>query len=152
MIDFYGLGQGFPGIPLPSNLDNLQRVEYIERAVKEDICARIPEFRPDKRLIPYISLHEYEALLFSDTLAFAAGIERPDLAIQLQAVRSSFPTPEDINDNVETAPSKQVIRIHGTYKKVIEGTMAARAVGIEKMRAECAHFRAWLETLETLRD
>ena len=61
MIDFYGLGAGFPGTPLPANLNNIDKVRHIERAVKEDICARIPESRAAVRLIPYFSLHEYEA-------------------------------------------------------------------------------------------
>src|SRR5258707_8467443 len=60
MIDFYGLGKGFPGTPPPANLTNLQKVEHVERAVKEDVCERIPDFSPDVRLIPYLSLHEYE--------------------------------------------------------------------------------------------
>ena len=66
MIDFYGLGEGFPGTPLPQQLTNIEKVEHIERAIKDDICNRIPDFRPDVRLIPYLSLHEYEGLLFSD--------------------------------------------------------------------------------------
>jgi hypothetical protein len=34
MIDFYGLGRGFPGIPLPPHLSNVEKVEHIETAVK----------------------------------------------------------------------------------------------------------------------
>jgi hypothetical protein len=80
MIDLYGLGQGFPGTPLPPNLSNIQKVEHIERAVKEDICDRIPDFHPDVRLIPYLSLHEYEGLLFSDPDALAQALKQPNLA------------------------------------------------------------------------
>jgi len=150
MIDYYGLGAGFPGTPVPSHLDNIRKVEQIERAVKDDICARIPEFRPDVRLIPYLSLHEYEGLLFSDPDAFAQSIGRPQLAGRFHQVRGDFPTPEDINDDPQTAPSKRVARIYPAYKKVIEGTLAARAVGVQRMRQECPHFRDWLEKLEAL--
>ena len=52
----------------------------------------------------------------------------------------------------ENAPSKRVIAIYSSYRKVIEGTLAARAVGIEKMRQECGHFRNWLEQLQSLPD
>jgi hypothetical protein len=150
MIDYYGLGGGFPGTPLPLNLNNVQKVEHIERAVKDDICGKIPEFRPDVRLIPYLSLHEYEGLLFSDPDAFAQSIHQAQLANRFHRVRNDFQTPEDINDDPETAPSKRVIAIHTTYRKVIEGTIAARAVGIQRMRQECPHFHARLGKLETL--
>jgi hypothetical protein len=150
MIDYYGLGLGFPGTPLPPHLGNLQKVEYIERAIKDDICARLPDFRPDVRLIPYLSLHEYEALLFSDPDAFAQALRQPKLAYHFHRVRDDFPTPEDIDDSLESAPSKRVIAIYSAYRKVIEGTLAAKAVGIDRMRQECEHFRHWLERIEAL--
>jgi hypothetical protein len=150
MIDFYGLGGGFPGTPVPLQLNNIQKVEHIERAVKEDVCRQIPGFRPDVRLIPYLSLHEYEGLLFSDPDAFGQSIGQPHLANRFRQVRNDFPTPEDINNHPETAPSKRVIDIYPAYRRVIEGTLAARAVGIQRMRQECTHFRDWLEQLEGL--
>ena len=150
MIDYYGLGSGFPGTPVPSHLTNIQKVVHIEHAVKDDICRQILEFRPDLRLIPYLSLHEYEGLLFSDPDAFAQSLGQPHLAHRFHRVRSEFQTPEDINNDPDTAPSKRVIDIYSPYKKVIEGTKAARAVGVQRMREECAHFRGWLERLEAL--
>ncbi len=150
MIDYYGLGRGFPGTPVPEQLGNIQKVEHVERAVKEDICSRVPDFRPDIRLIPYLSLHEYEGLLFSDPDAFARSIGQASLAGRLHQVRNGFSTPEDINDDPQTAPSKRVVDVYPGYKKVIEGTLAARAVGIQKMRQQCAHFADWLAQLEAL--
>jgi len=152
MIDFYGLGHGFPGTPLPQHLGNIRKVEQIERAIKDDICARIPDFRPDVRLIPYLSLHEYEGLLFSDPDALAQALKQPKLASRLYQVRNDFPTPEDINDGPETAPSKRVIAVYSGYRKVIEGTLAVRAVGVERMHRECEHFRNWVERLKSLPD
>jgi hypothetical protein len=152
MIDFYGLGQGFPGTPAPRHLTNIQKVEHIESAVKDDLCDRIPDFRPDVRLIPYLSLHEYEGLLFSDPDALAQALKQPNLAHRFHQVRNDFRSPEDINDGPETAPSKRVLATYSAYRKVIEGTLAARAVGITRMRQECEHFRNWLEWLEALPD
>jgi hypothetical protein len=150
MIDFYGLGPGFPGTPLPPHLSNIQKVEHIERAIKDDICGRIPDFRPDVRLIPYLSLHEYEGLLFSDPDALAQALNQANLAHRFRQIRNDFPTPEDIDDSPENAPSKRVIAIYPAYRKVIEGTLAAKAVGIERMRQECGHFQQWLERIEAL--
>ncbi|MGH9723214.1 MAG: DUF4276 family protein [Bryobacteraceae bacterium] len=39
---------------------------------------------------------------------------------------------------------------YSSYEKVIEGTLAARTVGIEAMRRECPRFRDWLVRLEAL--
>jgi len=150
MLDFYGLGKGFPGTPLPPNLSNLDKVTHIEEAVKQDIIAQAPDLRPDVRFLPYLQLHEYEGLLFSDPAALARGIDQSNLASQFQSIREGFPTPEDIDDSPNTAPSKRVLRLCPSYRKVLNGTQAARAVGIDTMRRECPHFRDWIERLEQL--
>jgi hypothetical protein len=46
--------------------------------------------------------------------------------------------------------SKRVIAACPSYRKVIEGTQAAAAVGIPTMREQCQHFREWVESLEAL--
>jgi hypothetical protein len=150
MLDLYGLGQGFPGTPLPPNLPNLDKVTHIEQAVKADVVTQLPDRRSDVRFLPYLQLHEYEGLLFSDPGAFASGIGQPHLAQRFQKIRNSFPSPEDINDDPNTAPSKQVLGVHPAYRKIVDGTLAARAVGIQKMRQECPHFREWVARLEAL--
>jgi hypothetical protein len=149
MLDFYGLGPDFPGVITPA-MTNAHRAKVIEDAIKEDICAEIPEFRPDQRLLPYIQLHEYEGLLFSDPQTFATSISQGQLATGFQAVRDGFATPEDINDDPTTAPSKRILRAYPSYRKVIHSTIGAQAVGIQRMREECPRFRAWLEQLEAL--
>ena len=148
MVDLYGLGPGFPGHPPPDHLSSLAKVQHIERAIKADICEEVPGLRPDIRFLPYLQLHEYEAVLFSDPAAFAAGINCPNLERQFQNIRNDFDSPEDINDDPETAPSKRVLAACPSYRKVIEGTQAAAAVGIPAMREHCPHFRAWIESIE----
>ncbi len=150
MLDFYGLGRGFPGMPLPANLSNLDKVVRIEQALMADIVGRIPDLRPDIRFVPYLQLHEYEGLLFSDPEAFANGIYKPNLAEHFRTIRNEFPTPEDIDDDPSTAPSKRVLKLHLSYSKRLDGPQAAQAVGIETMRRECPHFRAWIERLGAL--
>jgi len=151
MVDLYGLGAGFPGDPPPVHLSNIDKVRHVEGAIKEDICGNLPDdLRPDLRFIPYLQLHEYEAILFSDPKAFAMGINHPDLRLQFQLIRDEFASPEDINNAPETAPSKRVIAVCPSYRKVLEGTQAAAAVGIPAMREQCQHFREWIESLEAL--
>lgn len=150
MLDFYGLGRGFPGMPLPPHLTNTEKVLHIEEALKKNICKEISDLRPDIRFIPYLQLHEYEGLLFSDPSAFAEAIKERNLAIKFQAIRDEFTTPEDINDSAESAPSKRILRLAPFYHKVIHGTLAAQAVGIEKMKEECPHFHDWLNRIEAI--
>jgi hypothetical protein len=150
MLDLYGLGAGFPGTPLAANLAGIEKAGRIEQAVKSDICNEIPDRRPDIRFLPYIQLHEFEGLLFSDPPAFAEAVGRPDLAQPFQTIRSQFATPEDINDSSDSAPSKRVIRAHPQYRKILEGRRAANAIGIPAIRRECPHFRAWVERMESL--
>ncbi len=150
MLDLYGLGKDFPGMPPPTNLSNLNKVTHIEQAMKGDIVAEIPDRQPHVRFLPYLQLHEYEGLLFSDPAAFASGIGHPHLAAHLNGIRQAFATPEDINDDANTAPSKRVSRVFPSYRKVVDGTLAAKAVGIPTMRGECPHFRHWVEALSAL--
>jgi hypothetical protein len=150
MFDLYGLGNGFPGTPLPANLSGLEKAIRVEQGIIEHVLAAIPQFRPDARFIPYFQVHEYEGLLFSDPDAFATALGRGSLAPQLRNIRNSVASPEDINDDPNTAPSKRVLGLYPSYSKVIEGTVAALAVGLQSMRHECPHFNSWMNRLESV--
>ena len=105
-----------------------------------------------RRFIPYVQMHEFEALLFSDPARFAAGISRPDLHAKLHGIGSRFDTPEHINDSPKTAPSKQVIEVFPGYErqKPLLGVLAALEIGLPKIRQQCPLFDAWLRKLENL--
>ena len=150
MFDLYGLGADFPGTAPSPGLVAAQKALHIENAVLQDIVSIIPEHRAGERLIPYLQVHEYEGLLFSDTSAFAVALGQANLAAQLSEIRSRFETPEDINDDPNTAPSKRVASVYRQYNKVIEGTLAAQRIGVDRMLAECPHFRNWIERLSAL--
>jgi hypothetical protein len=150
MFDLYGLGEGFPGGSPNSALPGAQKAEFIEQNIQVDILAAVPDLRPDVRFLPYLQAHEYEALLFSDPTAFAGALGRDNLSGSFGAIRNSFSTPEDINDSPEAAPSRRVLKVFPSYKKVIEGTVAAQKVGIAAMRRECPHFNSWIEKIESL--
>jgi hypothetical protein len=151
MFDLYGLGTGFPGTQMNANLSGTDKAVSLEKGMHHDICTIIPALRPEVRFIPYIQVHEYEGLLFSDGDAFASALGKGSLAGQIKAIRNEFLTPEDINDGPSSSPSKRVIGLYPSYNKKIEGTGSALAVGLAKMRQECPHFNSWLELLESLR-
>lgn len=150
LLDYYGLGPGFPGTPVPDDLPSSSKAVRIERGMEADIRGCIPEFRPDLRFLPYIQMHEYEGLLFSSPVMFAAAINQERLAGDFQRVRDSFATPEDINDDPVTAPSKRILAVYPQYRKVLHGTVAAQSIGLAAMRQECPHFCQWLDRLARL--
>ena len=90
--------------------------------------------------MPYIVMHEFEGLLFSDPDGFGLGIGRSDLSPKLRAIRNAFGTPEEINDSPDTAPSKRVEVLMPGYQKPLNGVQAAQEVGLDAIRGECPLF------------
>lgn len=151
-LDFYGL-RDFPSMAESNHqvprcqAQPHDRVGCIELAIADSVAKEMgPHFRRE-RFQPYLSIHEFEALLFSDPRRLSDGLYRADLEAELVAIRGAFETPEHIDDGRETAPSKRLKSVCGTYDKVTGGNLAALAVGLEAMRRECSHFRDWLAWL-----
>lgn len=136
LVDFYGFA------------DKEDRtVEAIERHLCNEIKSRAPKAR---LVFPYVQRHEFEGLLFSDVEAFRAA-QASDLEIKsLAGIRKRFDTPEDINDDPVTAPSKQIARIVPRYRKRFHGPKVAQRAGLARIREECPRFHDWLSRLEEL--
>jgi hypothetical protein len=153
LVDYYALPQtgerAWPGRQAAGRLPFLQKASTIQEALLAEICNGMGESFEARRFLPYVMMHEFEALLFSDCNRFAQGIGRPELAPQFQRIRSSFETPEEIDDSPTTAPSKRVLALVPGYEKPLMGTLAVLEIGLEAIRAQCPHFRIWLERLET---
>ncbi len=148
MVDYYGMPLTWPGRSEAATAPLAQRAAIVERRVLEDVAGRLgSEFRQD-RFLPFVLMHEFEGLLFSDCRAFARGVCRDDLAPALHSIRKGFATPEDINDSPQTAPSKRVLSVLPGYQKPLHGVLAALEVGLGAMRDQCPHFAQWLSALE----
>ena len=150
MFDYFRLPNDFPGLPIKGNYQPVQKAEIIEHAFKEDIIQTLGTAFNSDRFIPYIQIHEFEALLFSNPQALAKGIYQDDLSSTFETIRNAFHSPEDINDHPNTAPSKRIINLYKKYDKSTEGILAAIAIGLPAMRKECKHFDQWLKQLESL--
>jgi hypothetical protein len=153
-VDFYGLPQGgdrgWPGRKLATKVGPRGAAEAVATALLEEVAAELGGgFRRD-RFVPFVVLHEFEALLFRDCEGFSRAIGKPELVTALQAIREAFPTPEDINDSPETAPSKRVEALIPGYQKPLMGTLAALEIGLDSMRRECPHFDGWISRLGVL--
>ena len=105
-----------------------------------DIHGTIPELRVEARFVPYLQIHEFEALLFSAPEIFASAVGQAELGPALRHIRDQFATPEEINDDPNSAPSKRILAAYPRYRKVIDGAVGAKSVGLARMLAECRHF------------
>ena len=126
MLDLFGLGEGFPGTPFRPGLTGLEKAQQIEEAVKTEICALIPDLRPDTRFLPYLQVHEFEALLFSSPEELAVCIQQDRLAARFRQIRDAFPTPEDINDDPATAPSNEFCNCTRNIERSWKGPLRPR--------------------------
>ncbi len=150
MVDYYGLpqseGTAWPGRARANKLPVSQKARCVEDAILQDLAASMPDTR---RFVPFVVMHEFEGLLFSDCAAFSRGISHPRLQADLQRIRDQFATPEDINDSPDTAPSKRVEALVPTYQKPLDGNRVMAEIGLARIRAECPHFDGWLNQLES---
>ncbi len=150
-FDFYGLPGNFPGKSesLGHNSHAI-KAKCVIRAFSDKI-EQILGKDPVRRFIPYVQMYEFEGLLFSDVQSLAIGINRPDLYGRFERVRAVFNSPEEINDNPESAPSKRVMKFYPGYEKPIHGALAALEMGLEVIREQCPLFNDWLTNLENLK-
>ena len=90
------------------------------------------------------AFHEFEALLMPDELPKA--MTDMSKQAQFQAIRESYPTPEDIDE--VNWPSKRIVSLFRAYRKALHGPLVAKRIDLERLRAECPHFAAWISKLE----
>lgn len=119
------------------------RVCAMERSISEDI--------QDIRFLPYIQLHEFEALLFSSNVGFELIFEKKH-SQQTNEIVNSYDNPEDINSTPNGAPSKRLLSINEYYNKVADGVDIAGFIGLEEIMRKCPRFASWIAHLIKLCD
>ena len=148
MFDLYALPDDFPGYQSSKDIhDPYARIDELEKAFALSI--------QDKRFIPYIQLHEFEALLFCGIEYIAQlypGCETR--CEQLKETLRNTGNPELINHSPETAPSKRIIRAieeapksRYHYNKPQTGKVVTQQIGMDALRSQCRHFDEWIEKL-----
>jgi hypothetical protein len=151
-VDYYALpatGAGaWPGRGMANAAPFAAKAGLVEQAILEDVAHSFGAGFVSGRFLPYVVMHEFEGLLFSDPVALGRGIGRPDLADHFLGIRSQFGSPEEINDSPTTAPSKRIVAVVPGYQKPLYGTLAALEIGLARMRAECSLLNGWVGRLE----
>jgi hypothetical protein len=109
LLDYYGLPADVPGMATRPPGSPRDRVTHVERAMAEAIG--------DPRFLPHLVLHEIEAwvLLGHEALGDLTG--NAPLACAAQAIVADAQGAEFVNDGVDTAPSKRLLRLYPRYRK-----------------------------------
>lgn len=152
MVDYYGLPQSgeraWPGRFAAATHAFARKAATVQGALAEDINAEMGDDFDQNRFVPYVMMHEFEALLFADPASAAQGMNKPTLGPKLQAIRDQFNSPEEINDSPATAPSKRIMQLIPDYNKPLLGVLGVLEIGLDTIRQECPLFHRWLERLE----
>jgi hypothetical protein len=117
-------------------------------AARREVIRHFSPYRAKSRFIPYMAVHEFEALLFSDSEILASQLHSKKSAID--AVLMKYGEPEAINNSLDTAPSKRLNTLveNGAFKKITTGIPIAERIGVDSMRAACPVFNAWVTAVE----
>jgi hypothetical protein len=149
MFDYYAMPPDWPKRKEARHKPFADTAVMIEAAILTDVSDQLGNRFDCSRFIPYVQMHEFEALLFSDPKLLADGLELPDCSAT-QSIRDQFQSPEEIHDSEQTAPSKRIMGLNRGYSKVTDGILISQKIGLTAMRAQCSHFNDWIAKLETL--
>jgi hypothetical protein len=145
MFDYFRIDAEWPGkekvqknVTSGINLSASDKANILEKGTHAIIVNSFSDYCPENRFVPYISMHEFEALLFSDTdvLADKTGID----ILQIKKIIEEYGNPEEINDDPKKAPSKRLENLKPGYRKVAMGKIISESIGIQTIREECPHF------------
>jgi hypothetical protein len=145
MIDWYKLDPHFPGTAEAGKLAKAaDRASAVANAVKSHFDS--------SRLVPFFTLHEFEALLFCDLSTVARRLSGRDKGVASLKKEIGSTPPEDVDDGPNTHPSARLEKhLPGYHQaKVRVGAPAAGEIGLHVLRGKCPHFGQWLTRLENL--
>jgi len=154
MVDYYGLPDsphdGWPGRHLAPARSHAERAPLVEAELLKSVHSAIGGHAT--RFVPFVVMHEFEALLFSDCATFCQATGFLGAHVDLANIRAAFNSPEEINDSYLTAPSRRILDVIPEYRKTLDGPTGVKAIGLTRIAGECPHFADWLERLAKLAD
>ena len=145
LFDLYGLPSDFPELERhTTDPDTSRRADKLAAAMSLAIS--------DRRLIPYIQRHEFEALVLAGLESLETLLDEATDLRGVQNLRAIVQSkaPEDINDGPFTAPSKRLKQHIPSFRKTVHGVLTVQAAGLHALRQACPRFNAWVQKLEAL--
>lgn len=156
MFDYFRIDSKWPGkseinhkIQNGVSLNARQKAKILESATAQAIVGCFSELNAKRRFLPYIEMHEFEALLFSDADILADQMNTDKSSI-INILENYQNQPEEINEDPEKTPSKRLKKLKSGYRKVAFGKSISEAIGIPTIRRQCPHFDDWLKKIEHL--
>lgn len=70
-----------------------------------------------RRLVPYVQMHEFEALLYSEPQKIVDEFSAAGLLQEIEEIVDTCGGAEAINDGYETCPSRRLSTLFPTYNK-----------------------------------
>ena len=147
-FDYYGL-KDWPSLDEVRSAQGLSTADIAKKlndSAMQELCREFPELDVANRFVPFIAVHEFEALLFSDPSLLSSS-----LGIDVSAINETlceYGSPEAINTRPDKIPSRQIENwLGGRYIKTVQGIAVADKIGIDKMRSACHNFNDWLNRL-----
>ncbi len=122
-----------------------RNAEQLEQNILE-----LVEQEQQRRLIPYIQQYEFETLIFSEPAIVATELQEADKQKQIETIIKEAGEPEQINDGIQTCPSKRLKILFPHYNKKFHGPIICQRIGLNKIRQVCPRFNSWLVRLENL--
>lgn len=157
MFDYYALPASWPGRSDSQELSRERKAAHVEAKLAPEIAAAMGDRFDSRYFIPYIQLHEFEALAFSDVEVLAATVapltdtNQTVLAGHFrQVLESAGGDPEAINDNYATCPSRRITDLVKSYRKPVFGPTITTRIGLDTLRKRCRHFASWLDRLKAI--
>jgi hypothetical protein len=128
--------------------------EMIEKEIHSRALDGMDLPNVESRLIPYVQLHELEALFFAEPNKMALIFGSPWLAKGFTEAVATCGGCENINDTPQKAPSKRIQAAFPGYIKgrsdLAHGPRIAEKLDLAAVRGKCPRFNEWLTKLETL--
>jgi hypothetical protein len=129
--------------------------ELIEKEIHKRAVEGLELPNLTARLIPYIQLHELEALFFAEPDKTAATLGNPSMAKTFAQTVEQCGGCERIDDRPQTAPSKRIELVFPWYVKGrserAHGPRIAEKLELATVRDKCPRFNSWVAKLEALR-
>jgi len=100
------------------------------------------------RFIPYVQLHEFEALLFSSPAVMAGYFEEPLKQGDIDRIVRSCGGAEAINDGYDTCPNRRISGLFPAFDKKLDGPELCKMAGLAVLRQSCPRFDRWIAKLE----
>lgn len=139
-VDYFRLPTSLPNYEAcMQKTQTNEKISCLEESMQQDIG--------NVNFIPYIQKHEFEALLFSSKTPFKKYFDEK-VESEIGKIIEKYASPEEINDNPSTAPSKRLLSLIPKFDKIDDGNTIALEIGIEQILNQCPRFRNWIEVIK----